>query len=44
MKTYRCMNCKKTVEITGKRIRCPFCGFRIITRIAAVSPRRVRAR
>ncbi len=41
---YRCLNCKKDVEIIGKKIRCPFCGFRIITKTAAVSPRRVRAR
>ena len=28
---YRCMNCGKQIESLGdKRVKCPYCGFRIL--------------
>lgn len=29
---YRCLNCSKSIELeqVKERVRCPFCGYRII--------------
>ncbi|MFH1229328.1 MAG: DNA-directed RNA polymerase subunit P [Candidatus Aenigmatarchaeota archaeon] len=29
---YKCLNCKKEIELkqVSSKIRCPFCGYRII--------------
>jgi DNA-directed RNA polymerase subunit RPC12/RpoP len=40
---YVCLKCKKEVEIEEK-IRCPFCGFRIIAKARPEKPKRVLAR
>ena len=29
---YRCMKCKKDFEMEDNIIRCPFCGYRIISK------------
>ncbi len=43
---YRCLNCRKDVELDAKskRVRCPFCGYRIMLRTKSVTPRRVISR
>jgi DNA-directed RNA polymerase subunit RPC12/RpoP len=40
---YRCLKCKKELELEDK-IRCPFCGFRIVVKARPGTPKRVLAR
>ncbi len=39
---YVCLKCKKVIEVDDK-IRCPFCGFRIITKPRPKFRKRVKA-
>lgn len=44
---YRCMGCGKSVEIelrTAKKVICPFCGYRILTKTRPTVIKKVRAR
>ncbi|MCK4634861.1 MAG: DNA-directed RNA polymerase subunit P [Candidatus Aenigmarchaeota archaeon] len=43
---YKCMNCEKSVtqEDLKKRIRCPFCGYRIIVKNRPEIIKKVEAR
>ncbi|MFH0832340.1 MAG: DNA-directed RNA polymerase subunit P [Candidatus Aenigmatarchaeota archaeon] len=38
----KCLNCKKEFEIDDK-IRCPFCGFRILAKPRATFKKRIRS-
>ena len=40
---YKCLKCKKEFELDNK-IRCPFCGFRIILKARPKVVKRVVAR
>ena len=41
--TYKCMKCKKDFEMED-RVRCPFCGFRVISKTRPVFRKRIIAR
>jgi len=30
MVKYKCFECNKKVELTGRRVRCPYCGSKIL--------------
>jgi len=40
---YVCMKCRKEFELED-RVRCPFCGFRVIAKVRPLFRKRVRAR
>jgi DNA-directed RNA polymerase subunit RPC12/RpoP len=40
---YKCLKCKKEVNIED-RVRCPFCGFRILTKPRPSFKKRILAR
>ncbi|MCX6816216.1 MAG: DNA-directed RNA polymerase subunit P [Candidatus Aenigmarchaeota archaeon] len=40
---YICMKCRKEFELED-RVRCPFCGFRILAKARPVFRKRVKAR
>lgn len=40
---YKCMKCKKEFDVDDK-IRCPYCGFRILAKTRPVFRKRVMAR
>lgn len=40
---YKCLKCKKEVSVED-RIRCPYCGFRILTKVRSPFKKRVLAR
>lgn len=40
---YVCMKCRKEFEMED-RVRCPYCGFRIIVKARPVFKKRVKAR
>ncbi len=41
---YKCVGCKKVIEDSDDKVRCPFCGFRIYAKIRPDTTRRVLAR
>lgn len=44
---YRCVSCGKDVELdlsSGKKVICPFCGYRIIKKTRPLTVKKVRAR
>jgi DNA-directed RNA polymerase subunit RPC12/RpoP len=41
---YRCINCKKIIENIDDRIRCPYCGQRVLTKLRPQVIKRVQAR
>ncbi len=43
---YECLNCGKEVEIeqVRERVRCPYCGYRILRKTRPESPVTVEAR
>jgi DNA-directed RNA polymerase subunit RPC12/RpoP len=43
---YKCMNskCGKMIEDNKKKIRCPFCGYRVFVKVDALPNRKIRAR
>lgn len=41
---YKCISCKKVIEALDDKVRCPFCGFRIYSKMRPETPRRVVAR
>ncbi len=40
---YKCLKCKKDLDLEDK-VRCPFCGFRIVIKARPQSVKRVLAR
>ncbi|MBI4017575.1 MAG: DNA-directed RNA polymerase subunit P [Candidatus Aenigmarchaeota archaeon] len=43
---YKCLNCRKEVSVEDlkKRVRCPYCGYRILSKVrSAAKPARVKA-
>ena len=30
MSKYKCFDCNKKVALTGKRVRCPYCGSKVL--------------
>jgi len=43
MSNYMCVKCKKEFEVEDK-IRCPYCGFRIISKSRPIFRKKVTAR
>ena len=44
---YRCLSCGKDVELdlaSGKKVICPFCGYRIMRKTRPVAINKVQAR
>ncbi|PTD93837.1 DNA-directed RNA polymerase subunit P [archaeon SCG-AAA382B04] len=43
---YRCARCKEDVEIDeeSSRVRCPYCGFRVLLKKRGDQPKEVKAR
>ncbi|RZN63071.1 MAG: DNA-directed RNA polymerase subunit P [Methanonatronarchaeia archaeon] len=43
---YRCARCSEDVELDQERtgVRCPFCGYRILTKKRGANPKYVKAR
>ncbi len=44
---YRCLGCGKDVELdlsSGRKVICPFCGYRIIKKKRPVQAKKVQAR
>ena len=39
MSAYKCLSCKKEVstEDVKKRVRCPFCGYRILVKVRSTA-------
>jgi len=44
MKTYKCGNCGKTVELEKSGVRCPFCGYKILFKERSGNVRDIKAR
>jgi len=42
---YKCLKCKKEIKFEGmkERIRCPFCGYRILYKERPKTPTKVKA-
>jgi DNA-directed RNA polymerase subunit RPC12/RpoP len=43
MAGYKCLKCKKDLDLEDK-VRCPFCGFRIVIKARPQAAKRVLAR
>jgi len=43
---YKCLNCAKEIKLDqlNERIRCPFCGYRIVVKARPKSPVTVPAK
>lgn len=41
---YRCVNCKRIITKIDERVRCPYCGFRILSKMRPEVLKRVKAR
>jgi len=41
---YRCIKCKKIITKLDDKIRCPYCGYRIVAKIRPEVVKRVHAR
>lgn len=41
--SYRCVNCKKEVKEIEDRVRCPYCGQRILVKARAEVIKTVKA-
>jgi DNA-directed RNA polymerase subunit P len=41
---YKCLKCKKVIESTEERIRCPYCGYRIFVKTRPEVVKRIQAR
>ncbi len=44
---YKCLSCRREVNIelkTAKKIICPYCGYRILTKMRPKIPKKVIAR
>ena len=41
---YKCVSCKKVIEMDDGKIRCPYCGFRIYSKMRPEIIRRVVAK
>ena len=41
---YKCISCKKAIDKDDGKVRCPYCGFRIYSKIRPDVMRRVVAR
>ncbi len=41
---YKCIRCKKVIDEYDNKIRCPYCGFRIYSKIRPEIVRRVVAK
>ena len=46
MGTYRCIRCGKIVnlDISYERVRCPFCGYKILVKVRPAVVKTVKAR
>ena len=46
MGVYRCLKCGKTVELDLRyeRVRCPYCGYKILVKVRPPVIKRVKAR
>lgn len=44
--TYKCLKCEKDIEKDDlrRRIRCPFCGYRILKKKRAAGVKEIKAR
>lgn len=42
--SFRCLKCKKMIEKAEERIRCPYCGYRILSKMRPEVVKRVQAR
>jgi DNA-directed RNA polymerase subunit RPC12/RpoP len=40
---YKCLECRKEFDIE-KRVRCPYCGFRVVAKARPAFKKRVRSR
>ncbi len=40
---YKCINCKKVIPKIEERVRCPYCGYRIFSKIRPEVVKRVKA-
>jgi len=41
---FKCLKCKKIIESAEERVRCPFCGYRIFSKMRPEVVKRVKAR
>ena len=44
---YKCIDCGREVQLdlkTARKIQCPFCGYRILTKERPTIPKRVPSR
>ena len=41
---FKCLKCRKVIENVDERVRCPYCGFRIFSKMRAKVVKKVRAR
>jgi len=46
MGVYRCLKCGKDVvlDLRYERVRCPYCGYKILVKVRAPVVKRVKAR
>jgi DNA-directed RNA polymerase subunit RPC12/RpoP len=40
---YKCLSCKKEITEQEDKIRCPYCGFRVYSKMRPEIDKRVRA-
>jgi DNA-directed RNA polymerase subunit RPC12/RpoP len=40
----KCLKCRKVIEDVDDKIRCPFCGYRIFSKMRPPSSKKVQAR
>lgn len=41
---YKCLNCRKEIDETNDKVRCPYCGFRVYSKSRPEVVKRVQAR
>ena len=41
---YKCIKCKKIIPKLEGKIRCPYCGYRVVAKLRPEVVKRVRAR
>jgi DNA-directed RNA polymerase subunit RPC12/RpoP len=41
---YKCVKCKRIIKKVEEKIRCPYCGYRTLTKLRPEVVKRVQAR
>lgn len=44
MMTFKCLKCRKVIEDSEDRVRCPFCGYRIFSKMRPEVVKKIQAK